>query len=121
MDFNTINVQTIHADWLTDKKLALDVVRLDKIHPTVSGNKWFKLKYYLQHATALHKTTVATFGGAWSNHIAALAYACKGSALKSIGFIRGEQTGVLSETLKKAMEYGMELHFVSRGEYRKKN
>lgn len=120
MNFNTINVQTIHADWLADKKVALDVVRLDKIHPVVSGNKWFKLKYYLQQATALHKTTVGTFGGAWSNHIAALAYACKESGLKSIGFIRGEQTGVLSETLKKAVEYGMELHFVSRNEYRKK-
>ena len=48
-------IQTIDADWLTDKKVALDDVRLDKIHPVVSGNKWFKLKYYLQHAEALQK------------------------------------------------------------------
>ncbi|MEJ7684460.1 MAG: hypothetical protein WKG06_42760 [Segetibacter sp.] len=119
-NFNLVNTETINAKWLVDKKVALDILRLDKIHPVVSGNKWFKLKYYLQHATSLHKTTVATFGGAWSNHIAAVAFACKESALKSAGIIRGEQPGVLSETLKKAVEYGMELHFVSREEYRKK-
>jgi len=120
LNFNTINVQTIHADWLGRKGLALDILRLDKIHSVVSGNKWFKLKYYLQQTTAMHKTTVATFGGAWSNHIVAVAFACKEAGLKSIGIIRGEQPRVLSETIKNAVEYGMELHFVSREEYRKK-
>ena len=120
MNFNTINAQTIHAAWLTGKKVELDVLRLDEIHPVISGNKWFKLKYYLQDAKASDKTTIATFGGAWSNHIVAAAFACKESALKSIGIIRGEKPGVLSETLKKALEYGMELHCVSREEYKEK-
>ena len=113
-----VNIETIHAEWLTDKKVALDVLRLDKIHPVVSGNKWFKLKYYLQEAEAQKKTTIATFGGAWSNHIVAVAFACKEASLKSIGIIRGEQPRVLSHTLEKAVEYGMELHFVTREEYR---
>lgn len=120
MNFNKIDVQTIHADWLRNKKVGLDVVRLDSIHSVVSGNKWFKLKYYLQEAITLNKTTVATFGGAWSNHVVATAFTCKEASLKSVGIIRGEQPVVLSDTLKKAMEYGMKLHFVSRKEYREK-
>ncbi len=112
--------QAIYAEWLLEKKVALDVLRLDKIHPVISGNKWFKLKYYLQDAAALKKTIIATFGGAWSNHIVATAFACKEASLKSIGIIRGEQPAVLSDTLKKAAEYGMELHFVTREEYRNK-
>lgn len=112
--------QAIYTEWLLEKKVALDVLRLDKIHPVVSGNKWFKLKYYLDEALALDKKTVATFGGAWSNHIVAAAFACKEASLKSIGIIRGEQPAVLSDTLKKAAEYGMELHFVTREEYRNK-
>lgn len=118
--FSYYFIQTIYADWLSKKKVALDVARLDEMHSAAGGNKWFKLKYYLKDAAALHKTTVATFGGAWSNHILAVAFACKESGLKSIGIIRGEQPGVLSETLKKAVGYGMELHYVSRDEYRKK-
>lgn len=120
MNFNKIDVQTIHADWLSNKKVVLDVVRLDSIHSVVSGNKWFKLKYYLQQASALNKTTVATFGGAWSNHVVATAFASKEASLTSVGIIRGEQPVILSDTLKKAMEYGMKLHFVSRKEYREK-
>ena len=120
MNFNTINVQSIDANWLTEKKVTLDILRLDKIHPVVSGNKWFKLKYYLQEAIARHKTTVATFGGAWSNHIAAVAFACKETGLKSIGIVRGEQPAVLSETLKNAVQCGMELHYVSREDYSRK-
>lgn len=120
MNFNLINVLALDARWLTDKNVSLDVLRLDTLHPVVSGNKWFKLKYYVQEAVTLHKTTIATFGGAWSNYIAAVAFTCKEDALKSVGIIRGDQPAVVSETLKKAEEYGMELHFVSREEYRQK-
>jgi 1-aminocyclopropane-1-carboxylate deaminase/D-cysteine desulfhydrase-like pyridoxal-dependent ACC family enzyme len=68
-----------------------DILRLDQLHPVVSGNKWFKLKYYLQDAITQQKTTIATFGGAYSNHIVATAFAAKEAGLKSIGFIRGEK------------------------------
>lgn len=120
MNFNLINVQALPAKWLREKDISLDVLRLDKIHPIISGNKWFKLKYYLQEVITQNKTTIATFGGAWSNHIAAVAFTSKEAALKSVGIIRGEKPAVLSETLKNALEWGMELHFVSRKEYHEK-
>lgn len=120
MDFSSINIQKIEAEWLINKQLSLDVLRLDRMHPVVSGNKWFKLKYYLEEAHSLQKGTVATFGGAWSNHIIATAYAAKEAGLKSIGIIRGEKPPVLSYTLRSALEHGMELHFVTREQYRRK-
>lgn len=90
------------------------ILRLDLLHPVVSGNKWFKLKYYIKEALKYQKSCIASFGGAYSNHIVALAFACKENGLQSIGIIRGESSTPLSPTLIKAKEYGMQLHFVSR-------
>jgi 1-aminocyclopropane-1-carboxylate deaminase len=98
-------------------EMYLDVLRLDEIHPIVSGNKWYKLKYYLQEAKEKNKKTILTFGGAYSNHIIATAFACKASGFESVGLIRGEESNVLSSTLKQAKSFGMKLHFVSRKEY----
>lgn len=120
MNFNTVKAEALHAAWLPDKEVTLNILRLDKIHAVISGNKWFKLKYYLRDAIAANKTTIATFGGAWSNHIAAVAFAAKEAGFQSVGIIRGEQP-VLSDTLTNAMEWGMKLHFVSRQEYRDKS
>ncbi len=113
-----IPIHPLNANWLNGIKA--DVLRLDKIHPIVSGNKWFKLKYYITDAIAEDKNTIATFGGAYSNHIVATAYACKEAGLKSIGIIRGEKPLQLSHTLQDARAYGMELIYVSREEYRQK-
>lgn len=113
-----IPVQTLKASWLNG--ITADVLRLDMLHPVVSGNKWFKIKYYLEEAKALHKVTVATFGGPFSNHIIATAYACKEAGLKSTGIIRGEKPPQLSLTLQDAMSQGMELVFVSREYFRQK-
>lgn len=120
VDLRSIEIQPIEAKWLTDKHVSLDVLRLDKIDAVVSGNKWFKLKYYLVQAQVEQKRTVATFGGAWSNHIIATAYAAREAGLKSVGIIRGEKPTVLSYTLAQAIEYNMELHFVSRDQYKRK-
>lgn len=120
MNFNAIDVQPIDAAWLQQKKISLDVLRLDKIHEVVSGNKWFKLKYYLQQAKAFDKTTIATFGGAWSNHIIATAYAAREAGLKSVGIIRGEKPAILSATLQLALNNGMDLIYVARQQYRHK-
>ena len=95
----------------------LDVLRLDAIHPIVSGNKWYKLKYYLEEAQQLNKKEIITFGGAYSNHIVATAFACKAYGLKSVGIIRGDDGMPLTHTLKEAKDYGMELKFVSRKDY----
>jgi 1-aminocyclopropane-1-carboxylate deaminase/D-cysteine desulfhydrase len=96
------------------------MLRLDLLHPHISGNKWFKLNYNLQKARDLNKGTILTFGGAFSNHIAATAYACKAGGFRSIGIIRGEESSQANATLSKAKELGMELVFVSREAYKLK-
>ena len=98
----------------------VDILRLDLLHPVVSGNKWFKLRYYLEEAVSTGKTKVATFGGAWSNHIVATAFAAGEAGLSSVGLIRGDETTPLSPALQDARKYGMELVFVDREAYRDK-
>jgi 1-aminocyclopropane-1-carboxylate deaminase len=110
----------IEAISLYQLRTTLDVLRLDEIHQVVSGNKWYKLKEYLAHASLMNKKTIVTFGGAWSNHIVATAAACKMHGLQSAGIIRGEKPKALSHTLRAATGYGMKLFFVSREEYKQK-
>ncbi len=116
----SITVQRIEAEWLRQHSIVLDVLRLDKWHPTVSGNKWFKLQYYLKDARDKSYSAIATFGGAYSNHIVATAFACREMELNCIGIIRGEEPPMLSHTLCEAQEYGMQLTFMSREKYRDK-
>ena len=97
--------------------LRTDVLRLDKIHPEISGNKWFKLKYYLEKANAADKNILISFGGAYSNHLLALAVMAHTHGLRSIGLIRGEHPAELSHTLTVMKQYGMQLIFLSRAEY----
>jgi 1-aminocyclopropane-1-carboxylate deaminase len=115
-----ISVDTLSLPLLTEKKVTADVLRLDKIHPLISGNKWFKLRYYLDEAKKLNKKNIVTFGGAWSNHILATAAACKIQQLHSIGIIRGEEAAILSPMLVKAKEMDMQLFFISREDYAQK-
>ena len=116
LNFHLANIQTIAANWLVYQDVFLDILRLDKIHPVVSGNKWFKLKYYLEEAKNNNQDLI-TFGGAWSNHIVATAYCCQQAGIKCIGIIRGEKPKKLSQTIISVMEYGMDLRFVGREEY----
>ncbi len=120
LDYNNIVLQTISPSWLPDNIQAA-VLRLDLLHPEVSGNKWFKLRYNLEAALAQGKTRILTFGGAYSNHIAATAAACQLAGIACTGVIRGERPLVLSHTLRDASAKGMELLFVSREAYRNKN
>ncbi|WP_264522984.1 1-aminocyclopropane-1-carboxylate deaminase/D-cysteine desulfhydrase [Flavobacterium sp. N502536] len=104
--------------------ISLSIKREDLIHPFVSGNKFRKLKYNLLQAKAENKKTLLTFGGAFSNHIAAVAYAGKEQGFRTIGVIRGEELLDKIEenpTLKFAQENGMQFEFVTREEYRLKN
>lgn len=117
-DAANIQIQSLKSGWW--KNIHCDVLRLDLLHPVVSGNKWFKLKYYLQEAIGLGKDTIATFGGAYSNHIVATSFAAREAGLKSTGFIRGEKPPQLSPSLTEAMHYGMELVYVSRESYQNK-
>ena len=98
----------------------LTIKRLDLIHPQISGNKFFKLKYNLLAAQQQGFSQVLTFGGAFSNHIAATAFAAQHFGFQSIGMIRGEELASqqFNPTLQAAHDLGMQLNFVSRSEYR---
>lgn len=104
-------------------EITLHLKREDLIHPFVSGNKFRKLKYNLLKAKEEKKTKLLTFGGAFSNHIAAVAYAGKENKLETIGIIRGDELeSQISEnpTLQFAQDCGMQFEFVSREEYHNK-
>ncbi|MFM7429987.1 MAG: 1-aminocyclopropane-1-carboxylate deaminase/D-cysteine desulfhydrase [Flammeovirgaceae bacterium] len=105
---------------LSGSGVKLFLKREDLNHPFVSGNKWWKLKYNLEEAVRFGHQTLLTFGGAYSNHIFATAAAGKELGLKTVGVIRGEKTPLLNHTLTFAESCGMELHYISREEYRKK-
>jgi 1-aminocyclopropane-1-carboxylate deaminase len=116
-----IPYKAIIQNIIKNDSFRLDALRLDLIHPKISGNKWFKLRYNLERATREHHNQIVTFGGAHSNHIAATAAACELYGLKAIGIIRGEDAEKNNPTLKKAKQNGMMLHFVSREMYSLKN
>lgn len=105
---------------LRQHNISADVLRLDQLHPVVSGNKWFKLKDYLHDAHLSKSTGILTFGGAYSNHIVAAAFACSAVGFDVVGIIRGERPASLSHTLLDALAYGMHLEFVSREQYDRK-
>ncbi|HYE53651.1 MAG TPA: pyridoxal-phosphate dependent enzyme [Chitinophagaceae bacterium] len=99
------------------KRIEAGVLRTDKIHATISGNKWFKLKYNLQAAIEQQYKSIVTFGGAHSNHIVAAAYACARLHVSCHIFIRGEEPRTPSAALQECHDLGAVLHFVSRELY----
>jgi 1-aminocyclopropane-1-carboxylate deaminase len=103
---------------LEQYQIELWMKRDDLLHPVISGNKWRKLKYSLDHALTSGADTLISMGGAYSNHLHALAYVGKLLGLKTIGLVRGEQPEVLTPTLLDMKMWGMELKFVSRSDYR---
>lgn len=108
---------------ISNPNFSLFIRREDLIHPFISGNKFRKLKYNLVQAKAENHHTLLTFGGAFSNHIAATAFAGKEYGFKTIGIIRGnelESKILINPTLKFAQECGMQFKFVTREEYRHK-
>jgi len=106
--------------YLSNSDVAIDVLRLDQVHPVVSGNKWYKLRYYIQGAVESQANTIASFGGPYSNHLVALAYAAKENGLKSIGYLRSNEGEPITPTLQEAIAYGMELVFLGRTSFQEK-
>lgn len=98
----------------------VDLLRLDLLHPIVSGNKFYKLRHYIEFALAKGVSTVASFGGPYSNHIVALAYTAKEAGLKSIGYIRTNADEPMTPSLKEAKAYGMELVYSGRTDFQSK-
>lgn len=98
----------------------LDIKREDLLHPIISGNKYRKLKYIIADINSMSQKRMLTFGGAYSNHIAAVAAAGKLYGIQTIGIIRGEELVKVYQnnpTLKYAEAQGMQLVFVSREQY----
>ena len=119
--FNQI-AQTIPYQQITVEGFEISIKRLDLVHPQISGNKFFKLKYNLLAAQQQGCKKLLTFGGAYSNHIAATAYAAQLFGFESLGIIRGEELACkpLNTTLNTAQQFGMQLQFVTREAYRQK-
>ena len=108
----------IYYDFIENREIELFVKRDDLIHPVISGNKWRKLKYNIEKFKQGNYDKLLTFGGAYSNHIAATARAGKELGIPTIGIIRGDELNKDSNpTLKQAAEDGMELIFTRREEY----
>lgn len=108
----------------SNSTISLSIKREDLLHPFVSGNKFRKLKYNILKAKELHCNQLITFGGAFSNHIAAVAFACQEAQIESVGIIRGEElVNKISEnpTLLFAQKCGMKFEFISRESYQNKN
>jgi len=118
--YNKTNIEELKSQFFEQSEVRVLIKREDQNHSFVSGNKWWKLKYNLEEAFKAGKTTLLTFGGAYSNHIYATAAAAHELGLKSIGIIRGEETLPLNATLSFAKARGMQLHYVSREAYRSK-
>jgi 1-aminocyclopropane-1-carboxylate deaminase len=98
----------------------VDLLRLDVLHPIVSGNKFYKLRYYIEIALEKEVSTVASFGGPFSNHIVALAFTAKEAGLKSIGYIRTNADEPMTPSLKEAKSYGMQLVYLGRTDFQSK-
>lgn len=110
-------------DYQNDYGIELYIKREDVLHDEISGNKFRKLKYNLDEAKRQGKSRLLTFGGAYSNHIAAVAAAGRDYGFETIGVIRGDELALKYQenpTLKKAMQDGMQFCFATRTQYRDK-
>ncbi|HMO33127.1 MAG TPA: pyridoxal-phosphate dependent enzyme [Lacibacter sp.] len=112
-----IRMQSIRWPAGSGETFAFDLARLDELHPVVSGNKIFKLRYNLATAAKEGKKGILTMGGAYSNHLAATAYACREAGLKSTGLVRGEIPAAGNPTLNFCKQQGMELIPIPRSGY----
>ena len=118
INFNIPSIIELHDDLYYNNDVKISMLRLDEIHPVISGNKLFKLYYFLEEAKNSFNKKIITFGGAYSNHLAATAFACKAIHTECIGIVRGERPQKLSATLAFCLEQGMQLEFMNRQVYR---
>lgn len=120
--------QLVQFSGIKRPDISLFIKREDLLHPTISGNKYRKLRYNIEEAKKQHYNTLITFGGAYSNHIAAVAAVGKEFGFKAVGVIRGdelayniENTLKTNPTLRFAAEQNMHLEFLSRKKYKEKD
>ena len=113
-------IQPLEEPEAARRSIRLLLLRDDLAHPELPGNKWRKLKYNLAEAQRLGHDALLTFGGAFSNHVAAVAAAGRLHGLRTTGGIRGEETWPLNPTLARAAANGMTLRYLDRNTYRRK-
>lgn len=114
-------LQRLTASYLDQRDIRLSVLRLDEIHPLIFGNKWFKLKHNLLASQEQGFSRLLSFGGAFSNHLMAVAAAGQHCGLETIGVVRGELVQPLNPVLQFAADRGMNLQGISRSQYRQKD
>jgi 1-aminocyclopropane-1-carboxylate deaminase/D-cysteine desulfhydrase-like pyridoxal-dependent ACC family enzyme len=111
-------IEPVQHPVLAEHGILLHIKRDDLLHPIISGNKWRKLKYTLHHALNKGQQHLISMGGAYSNHLHALAYVGHKLNLKTTGLIRGEKPAQENKTLSDLRQWGMTLEFVSRSAFR---
>jgi len=119
IDERNVRIQPLNNDWYGNAVAAVDMLRLDWLHPIISGNKWYKLRLNVLYAQEHNYKTLVTFGGGHSNHLAATAHAAKVAGLRSVGVVRGKYLQ-LTATLEACAKDGMELIFVTQADYSSK-
>ncbi len=120
LDINTAAAQTqlVHHPLLKEHRVELYIKRDDLLHPIISGNKWRKLKYTLLDALNLGYDHIISMGGAWSNHLHALAWIGDSLNIKTTGLVRGEPPAIESPSLQDMRDWGMQIKFVDRQTFR---
>ncbi|MED5528862.1 MAG: pyridoxal-phosphate dependent enzyme [Pseudomonadota bacterium] len=121
LEIKSPRIDEVRSSILDEQAITLKVLRLDEIHPLVTGSKWFKLKLNISYVQEKGITSILSFGGAYSNHILALAVIGKMLGIETIGIIRGELVEPLNPVLKFAREQGMILRGMDRSNYRQKH
>ncbi|WP_072458037.1 1-aminocyclopropane-1-carboxylate deaminase/D-cysteine desulfhydrase [Pseudomonas sp. NFACC49-2] len=112
-------LESLHLDWLARAGVEVAVLRLDRIDPLISGNKWFKLLHHLHSAHEVGAEGIMSLGGAYSNHLHALAAAGKRFDFPTVGLLRGHPRQ--TPTVLDLMAFGMELHWLGYGGYRERH
>lgn len=112
-------IEPLNFELFEQKQISVYIKRDDKIHPFISGNKWRKLKYTLSDAKQKNKNHLVSFGGAYSNHLNALACAGAMFGFKTTAFIRGDE-GVSNQMLALNKLWGMEFIYTDRTSYKDK-
>ncbi len=120
IDESRVITQPITEEWYRRKVAGMDMLRLDLLHPVVSGNKWYKLRLNIKHALEGGFKTLVTFGGGYSNHLVATACTAKIFGINAIGIVRGKYD-ILTPSLVQCKDAGMELIFVSQEDYKNKH
>jgi 1-aminocyclopropane-1-carboxylate deaminase len=119
--YNMSPCQTITHPLFQRHQIKVQIKRDDLIHPQISGNKWRKLKENIRFIKQHHYRGVVSFGGCYSNHLHALAFASQHYQFESIALVRGEKQHASNATLTQAQQWGMTLEFVDRKHYRLRN